>query len=519
MSYCFQFRCKNSQCIAKTFVCDGIPQCEDHSDEIYQQCKNKSCDEQNFQCDYGACIKKEYQCDGSLQCVDGSDEWPKTCNSTITESLRIRRDATASDSCAIPEPSLDKTITYECEGRGSNSCDTRNGYVPKFTVASIKCKPNYYSERKLSESICHHSTWIPPIDDCFKKCDKLYPVNVDLKCSRKGSNIACDENSLIAGSKVRPVCKQLYKYANAPPDYLEITCKEDGKWDNALFSCIPECGRPYSPPKTLISGGVEEYFGDAPWHVAIYNAEKILICAGVIINPKLVLSAAHCFQNDDHFDHEHDTSKYEIVVSKVSRNYSAIDNANQKIYKIKEIRFSNKGYQGINSYYAADIAAIILKEKITISPTVLPACIDWIGLSTSEPVEGTFAKVSGWGENEYGYLSEKLMTIYLPFISRERCLNIVPDDFKPFITFDKFCAGSEKGPGVLKGDSGGGLVFPRQHEDGIFYYLRGLVSLKQPSVTSIAAFTDLADHIEWISAVANEVISRTPSSSQKIPTK
>lgn len=73
-----------------------------------------------------------------------------------------------------------------------------------------------------------------------------------------------------------------------------------------------------------------------------------------------------------------------------------------------------------------------------------------------------------------------------------------------------------QGPGVLQGDSGGGLLFLEENS----YYVRGIVSLKQRSATSIATFTDITDHVEWILSVREEiepgVILREP---MKIPTK
>lgn len=38
-----------------------------------------------------------------------------------------------------------------------------------------------------------------------------------------------------------------------------------------------------------------------------------------------------------------------------------------------------------------------------------------------------------------------------------------------------------------------------------FSFIRGIVSIKQPTDTKIAAFTDLADHIDWILSVRDEV--------------
>ena len=62
--------------------------------------------------------------------------------------------------------------------------------------------------------------------------------------------------------------------------------------------------------------------------------------------------------------------------------------------QIKEIRFSDKGYKGIKNQNAADIVILILQEKITVSPTVLPVCIDWNGLNvTKPPPDGAQGKV------------------------------------------------------------------------------------------------------------------------------
>ncbi|XP_065204426.1 modular serine protease-like [Planococcus citri] len=497
-----KFKCDNGKYIEKSFLCDGISDCKDNSDETHQHCSNTRCGGQFFQCEYGACINKEYLCDGLKQCNDGSDESVKICNKTTddrTDNQRRRSRAT-NNMCAVPASTPDKTINYRCNGKQSSKCIV-NGFVQESTVASVVCNPGYSTtDETYLESGCLDKKWLPPIATCTKKCEKLTPINVDLLCIRKGIEISCDLNSLLAGTVIRPTCKYLHTYSSFQPDYIEISCKSDGNWDKPLFSCTPQCGRPYSEASTLITGGQLERFGDSPWHVAIYNQDKELICGGTIINPQLILSAAHCF--GESALSKVNAAKYEIAVSKVTRNYTIKDNQNQKIHKIKEIRFSKKGYIGLNNHYAADIVILILQQPVTISPTVLPACIDWATLNKGiTPLEGTPGKVVGWGLNENGRYSENLLTVNLPYIGRERCLSTVPDDFKPFITLDKFCAGTQTGPGVLQGDSGGGLLF---RENGL-YYIRGIVSLKQPSITAIAAFTDLADHIQWVLSLVNEV--------------
>ncbi|XP_065210568.1 modular serine protease-like [Planococcus citri] len=407
--------------------------------------------------------------------------------------------------CAIPISYIDnKTATYKCPRSAQNqSCITNGGTaVPEYTKATFSsCKPGYSRvDNKTVNWVCLEGSWSPDLPQCEKICDKLNPVNVDLACYRNNGPIDCN-GPLITGDRVHPTCKQFYTYKDFVPIYEELVCQEDGKWDNILFSCVPECGRPFTGVVTLISDDTTEKYGDSPWHVAIYDITKnLLICGGTIINPHLIVSAAHCFYdrlNQKKLPEEN----YEIVVGKFTGNYKVKDNPDQKSYKIKEIRFSNKGYFPTLTYHADDIAILILDEKIEISPTVLPACVDWIHTQKYHPPEGTPGKVVGWGVNELGKLSEQLLTANLPFISNNRCISIVPNDFKPYITYDKFCAGSETGPGVLQGDDGGGLLF----REGTFYYIRGVVSIMQPSSMAIAAFTDLADHINWILSVRNEV--------------
>ena len=53
---------------------------------------------------------------------------------------------------------------------------------------------------------------------------------------------------------------------------------------------IVECGKPFKDAIKLIQGGKNENISESPWHVAIYDPEKILICSGTIIHPFLVLT-------------------------------------------------------------------------------------------------------------------------------------------------------------------------------------------------------------------------------------
>lgn len=65
-------------------------------------------------------------------------------------------------------------------------------------------------------------------------------MNVNLQCNHDGKIIACNENSeLLPGTIVHPTCIPKYKYYSSPPNYTEIKCNDDGKWDKPLSPCIP----------------------------------------------------------------------------------------------------------------------------------------------------------------------------------------------------------------------------------------------------------------------------------------
>lgn len=58
---------------------------------------------------------------------------------------------------------------------------------------------------------------------------------------------------------------------------------------------------------------------------------------------------------------------------------------------------------------------------------------------------------------------------------------------------------------MIQGNGGSGLIFL----EGSLYYVRGIVSREQPMMSSLATFTDLADHIELITAAHHETENRT----------
>ncbi|XP_013763548.1 suppressor of tumorigenicity 14 protein homolog, partial [Pundamilia nyererei] len=87
-----QFSCKNGRCIAENLKCNGKDECGDASDE--SKCEKslvlQTCSEFTFQCKNKLCISKmNPECDGVQDCTDDSDEDNCECGIRPYRSSRI----------------------------------------------------------------------------------------------------------------------------------------------------------------------------------------------------------------------------------------------------------------------------------------------------------------------------------------------------------------------------------------------------------------------------------------------
>ncbi|XP_060836504.1 uncharacterized protein LOC132919163 isoform X2 [Rhopalosiphum padi] len=430
-----QYTCISGQCINETSICDGTRDCNDGSDETLALCETVRCENNQFRCKYGACVNMDSKCDGVKQCADGSDE--ENCLGHISISA---------DTSTLKF--VNNTTELKTESNKKNLCilPSLEGIIYSY---------------QGSDDILAHGTLI-------------------------NHNRTVIENCEIGYHKVYPNSFRV--------------CQNDGKWKlNAEKLCL-KCGRSYIRHQLLIYNGRTTQVGTAPWNVAVYLFRKEssmydLICGGSLIAPNLVVSAAHCFWQKGMISNRISVNNglYRIAVGKYYRNFTVIDNDFTQMMDVETI-YLKEDYLGFQRFYSEDIAVIVLSNRVNISDSVAPVCVDWNG--THNVTNGTKGQIVGWGNTEKNIPSPVLLEATLPYIDYNSCWKMYRDNnFQMLVTYDKFCAGYTSGQGVGEGDSGAGLTF--LHSD--FYYLTGIVSVKEKNTNnSIALFTNVRLHMKWL---------------------
>ncbi|KAK9874619.1 hypothetical protein WA026_005448 [Henosepilachna vigintioctopunctata] len=188
----------------------------------------------------------------------------------------------------------------------------------------------------------------------------------------------------------------------------------------------------------IVGGGaadIKEY----PYQVSILRGEKHH-CGGSIVNRFFILTAAHCTYNTPY-------SKFTV---RAGSSYWS------KEGQLKEViaKFEHPSY--ISKIYHNDISILKLRKPLIFDDTVQP-----IKLADAKmpPIpDGTMATVTGWGRLEYEReaMSDKLMVVHVPMISRDTCEKSYESSV---ITKSMICAGYvEGGRDACIGDSGGPLT-------------------------------------------------------------
>ncbi|XP_043065137.1 LOW QUALITY PROTEIN: modular serine protease [Drosophila ficusphila] len=230
-------KCKSSSdCLDVKFVCDGIKDCQDGSDETSGDCLISKCPNDTFRCAYGGCLANNKTCDGEMNCWDKSDEEPVICTEIGKKyefaSLKVTTKVTGrttsmfltkeedvarmnyakSSACKIPGnlknlqvKTLFNVLPYKVGAEISDS-----------TVVRLSCSENtglYGSD--LNQ--CLNGNWQGPWPDCIAKCraDTLTrDPSIQATCRYNGDIQDCEHN-LFIGTTANVTCAPSYKPKNS----------------------------------------------------------------------------------------------------------------------------------------------------------------------------------------------------------------------------------------------------------------------------------------------------------------
>ncbi|XP_025153740.1 modular serine protease isoform X2 [Harpegnathos saltator] len=443
----------------------------------------EQCRDDEFLCGSNECVPSNVKCDKKADCSDSSDE----------TFCIMERDQ--ENGCALPEQPTGGR--YKLEGCDELCRKQPGDIVPQYSILTYTCNDNYTLDSS-NTTICD-KTWEHQVS-CLKICPPLNSTSVDISCNYRGKEVYCSE-PILPGTQATLACKQFYTLpSRINPGYRMMECLDDGSWNRTIFYCMPECGKLISQDQKLTVNGVETKVGLFPWHVVIYEKDNAdtykQICGGTIITSKFVISAAHCFY-DDNEDKPYNVSKYAVGAGKQHRAWDADEQYSQKSL-VKDIMYRNR-YSGKRTLLAEDIAVVKLVTSFVLNMLVWPICIDWRNMYEAKQLQvGQSGKIVSLGRDITGKPIENLYEAAMPYVQYQKCRDNVPVEFRRYITLDKFCAGYINGSNICDGDSGNGLCFEK---DGI-WYLRGIVSVapqgENGQCNSYVAFTYISHYRSWL---------------------
>ncbi|XP_075455006.1 acrosin-like [Ascaphus truei] len=238
-----------------------------------------------------------------------------------------------------------------------------------------------------------------------------------------------------------------------------------------------------------VVGGIDALPGNWPWLVSIqYPTDDHYehLCGGSILNNQWVLTAAHCFKNEEE----------ETIYS-----WRLVFGANQLSDLGPETQVRGIENLIVHEHYDPeiernDVALINIAEPIAFNDYTQPACLPG---KTSDVLSMTDCYIGGWGDIEEGAdePSDILQEARVDLIPLARCNS--SHWYNGAVQFYNLCAGYEMG-GIdsCQGDSGGPLMCKGSTAKffsvvGITSWGSGCAQLQSPGI-----YTSTQYFLEWI---------------------
>ncbi|GBL94811.1 Limulus clotting factor C [Araneus ventricosus] len=267
-----------------------------------------------------------------------------------------------------------------------------------------------------------------------------------------------------------------------------LVCRPTGLWSAEKPMCAEDCGF-----STLQAGGKITFSNsmkarEFPWIVFLFMNQTSGTCAGVLLDHRTVLTAAHCLE---------DASYCTLYFGKYNRS-DEYDDIEVKTRMSSEIiihpEFNTETFDN-------DIAIVKFSPDVPYSPRIQPICMPSPDSTAINVSPGKMGHVAGWGFNEYRLPSSRLTLANLPVQASETCMAAyLRRNIQLKITQGMFCAGFRDKNNNCVGQAGSPMLFYNNQMDR--FVVEGLAShgtsgrCDRPERYTM--FTRVSHYLRWI---------------------